>query len=114
MPTTRKKRPPEWHEVSVISTPLDINRALKQLSRAQVQLLADVSRVPFTTLYQRSGSRDMMLSHAHAIAKHLPAVRAANLPGLHEAMAWRRMQRARVVEKTKAEARAAISKATKT
>ena len=102
--TLRKPKRPDWVPIVVECSVLDINRALSQLSRAQIKLLAEESGVPFTTLYARSGSRDMLLSHAYAIAQHLPLVREANLPGKGEFMAWQRARRAEAV----AEARVKI------
>jgi hypothetical protein len=81
------------HPTIVACSPLEMNRALVLLSRAQVRVLADLSGIPFTTLYARTGSRDMLLSTASMVAQHLPLVRRLKLPEKGDYQLWLRKQR---------------------
>lgn len=85
----------------VVCSPLDMARALSMLSWSQTQMLADLSGIPFTTLYKRAGSRQMWLSTAYHVAKHLPTVLEMKLPGRGEYQKWRRMQRLEAVRQAR-------------
>lgn len=86
---------------TVLPTPRQLNARLSKLSRAQVHLLADVSGVPFSTLYRRPPERDIMLSAAVEVLRHLDAVARLKMPSRADYATWSAAQREKLLASVK-------------
>lgn len=91
MPT--KKTAAKPHPDITVCSPREMAYALSLLSRSQMQALAALSGIPFTTLYKRrAGVFDMKLSTAHHVAEHLPSVHRLKLPEKGAYQVWKRQE----------------------
>ena len=103
-PVAKKRRParlrPKKKVVRrlAVCSPRELNTQLSMLTRAQAKALAELSGVPFTTIYGRRSDRDIQLGTAFRLVRCLPFVHDLPLPERGDYARWVRTQRAKAID----------------